>query len=127
MISKYLPKGSFARNVLTLMTGTTLAQAIPIAVSPILTRLFSPAEFGVFAVYLAIVSVLAILATGRYELAIMVPKKDRDAAALAVAAFMLSLFVSLVILLVVFLFNEIRHRWLRRQCSSVRQLRAAST
>lgn len=106
MISKYLPKGSFARNVLTLMTGTTLAQAIPIAVSPILTRLFSPAEFGVFAVYLAIVSVLAILATGRYELAFMVPKKDRDAAALAVAAFMLSLFVSLVILLVVFLFNE---------------------
>jgi O-antigen/teichoic acid export membrane protein len=98
LISKYLPKGSFARNVLTLMTGTTLAQAIPIAVSPILTRLFSPAEFGVFAVYLAIVSVLAILATGRYELAIMVPKKDRDAAALAVAAFMLSLFVSLVIL-----------------------------
>ncbi|MBC2382860.1 oligosaccharide flippase family protein [Pseudomonas sp. WS 5106] len=106
LISKYLPKGAFARNVLTLMTGTTLAQAIPIAVSPILTRLYSPSEFGVFAVYLAIVSVLAILATGRYELAIMVPKKDRDAAALVIVAFSLSVLVSLAILVVILIFNE---------------------
>lgn len=106
MITKYLPKGSFARNVITLMTGTTLAQAIPVAVSPILTRLYSPDEFGVFALYLAIVSILAVLATGRYELAIMVPKKDRDAAAIVVLAFLISLMVSVCLFLVAYIFNE---------------------
>lgn len=42
---RFLPKSAYARNVPTLMTGTTLAQAIPIAISPLLTRLCSPEEF----------------------------------------------------------------------------------
>ena len=37
MINKLKPKSEFTRNVLTLMTGTTIAQAIPIAISPILS------------------------------------------------------------------------------------------
>ena len=48
MINKLKPKSEFAKNVLTLMTGTTIAQAIPIAISPILTRLYTPEDFGVF-------------------------------------------------------------------------------
>ena len=106
MIAKLLPKGAFARNVITLMTGTTLAQAIPVAISPLLTRLYSPAEFGVFALYMAIVSVLAVLATGRYELAIMVPKRDRDAAAIVAVAFLCCLCISALLLVVVSVFNE---------------------
>jgi len=39
------PKSEFSRNVLTLMTGTTIAQAIPIAISPILTRIYTPKDF----------------------------------------------------------------------------------
>ena len=42
-------KSEFTKNVLTLMTGTTIAQAIPIAISPILTRLYSPEDFWIFA------------------------------------------------------------------------------
>lgn len=106
MIGRLLPKSAFARNVLTLMTGTTFAQAIPVLISPILTRLFSPQEFGVFAFYLALVSVLSVLATGRYELAIMVPKKDRGAAAVTVLAFGASLLVGIVLFLVVALFGR---------------------
>ncbi len=36
------------------MTGTTIAQAIPIAISPILTRIYTPEDFGVFALFLII-------------------------------------------------------------------------
>lgn len=79
MISKLKPKSEFSRNVLTLMTGTTISQALPIAVAPILTRIYSPEDFGLFAFYFAIVSILAVLATGRYELAIALPKKRDDA------------------------------------------------
>ncbi len=46
MINKLKPKSKFSRNVLTLMTGTTISQAIPIAISPILTRIYTPEDFG---------------------------------------------------------------------------------
>ena len=79
MIKALKPKSEFARNILTLMTGTAIAQAIPIAISPILTRLYSPEDFGVFALYMGVVSIGGILATGRYEMSVMLPKKDSDA------------------------------------------------
>ena len=79
MIKKIIPKSDFSRNVLTLMTGTSIAQAIPIAISPILTRIYTPDDFGIFALYMSIASIIAVIATGRYELAMMLPKKDSDA------------------------------------------------
>ena len=72
-------KSEFTKNIVTLMTGTAIAQAIPIAISPILTRIYKPEDFGVFALFLAISSILATVVNGRYELAIMLPKKDEDA------------------------------------------------
>ncbi len=54
MVKKFFPKGEFTRNVLTLMTGTTIAQAIPIAISPILTRIYTPQDFGVYALFVSI-------------------------------------------------------------------------
>ena len=59
IINKLKSKSEFTKNVLTLMTGTTIAQAIPIAISPILTRIYTPEDFGVFALYIAIVSFIA--------------------------------------------------------------------
>ncbi len=70
------PKSEFSRNVLTLMTGTTIAQAIPIAISPILTRIYTPEDFGVFALlYEYQLPILAPVATGRYELSYYASKK----------------------------------------------------
>ncbi len=59
------PKSEFSRNVLTLMTVTTIAQAIPIAISPILTRIYTPEDFGVFALFLAILGVFSVVASAR--------------------------------------------------------------
>ncbi len=75
MLQKLKPKSEFSRNVLTLMTSTTIAQAIPLAISPILTRLYTPSDFGIFALYMSISSIISVVVTGRYELAIMLPKK----------------------------------------------------
>ena len=60
-ITRPLAKGSFTRSVLTLMTGTAIAQAITIAISPILTRMYSPDDFGVFALYIAVVGFVAVV------------------------------------------------------------------
>ncbi len=105
MLNKLKPKSEFSRNVLTLMTGTTIAQAIPIAISPILTRIYTPEDFGVFALYMSVASIISVVATGRYELAIMLPKKDEDAVNIVALSIMISFFVSFIAFLIVYIFN----------------------
>jgi O-antigen/teichoic acid export membrane protein len=105
LLDKLKPKSEFSRNVLPLMTGTTIAQAIPIAISPILTRIYTPEDFGIFALYMSLVSIIAVVATGRYELAIMLPKKDEDAANIVALSIIISFFVSFITLLVVIIWN----------------------
>ena len=106
MFSKFKVKSEFSRNVLTLMTGTTIAQSIPIAISPILTRIYTPEDFGVFALYMSIASIVSVVATGGYEHAIMLPKKDSDSLHLVVLSLLMTFFISLFILLIVFIFNK---------------------
>ncbi len=94
------------------MTGTALAQAIPIAISPILTRLYSPEEFGVFALYMAVASIASIFVTGRYELAILLPKDDSDAIQIVALAAGLSCGLSFVLLVAVVVLNQKITHWL---------------
>ena len=61
-----------------LATGTALAQALPMAASPLLTRLYTPADFGMLAVFLAVVSSLAPASCGKYEVALVVPGADEE-------------------------------------------------
>jgi len=83
---KHAPRGSFKANVLTLMTGTAVAQLLLVGISPVLTRLFAPDAFGVFGVYLSLVSILGALGTLRFDQAMMLPKDAEVAAALFWAA-----------------------------------------
>ncbi len=106
MINKLKPKSEFSRNVLTLMTGTTIAQAIPIAISPILTRIYTPEDFGVFALFIAITAILGTVANARYELAIMLPKKDEDAINIFALGFIITCLISLILLILVVIFNS---------------------
>lgn len=112
MIRKYKPRSEFSRNVLTLMTGSMIAQAIPIAISPILTRIYTPEDFGMFALYMSIASLFAIFATGRYELAIMLPKKEEDAVNILVLSIMIAFLVSMLSFIIIFLFNQEIVSWL---------------
>ena len=105
MISKYKSKSEFTRNVLTLVTGTTLAQAIPFALSPILTRIYTPEDYGVFALFVSLTSIISVFSSGRYELAIMLPKKDYDAIHLIALTWIITVIISFITLLIVFVFN----------------------
>ena len=112
MIRKFKLQSEFSRNVLTLMTGSMIAQAIPIAISPILTRIYTPEDFGMFALYMSISSLFAIFATGRYELAIMLPKKDEDAVNILAFSVIIAFFISLLSFLIVLFFNQEIVSWL---------------
>ena len=71
---------SFATDVLKLVTGTTFAQIIAVLASPLLTRLYGPEAFGFFALFTSITSIIGVVACMRYEMAIMLPKTDEEAA-----------------------------------------------
>lgn len=99
-------KNEFTKNVLMLMTGTTVAQALPIAISPILTRLYTPEDFGIAALYIAISTIIGSIATGRYELAVMLPEEDDEALNLVVLGLFIASILSVILFIVVIIFNQ---------------------
>ncbi|MCO4291249.1 oligosaccharide flippase family protein [Solitalea sp. MAHUQ-68] len=104
---KKLSKGSqFSKNFLTLLSGTAISQAIPVLISPILTRLYTPENIGVFAIYFSASNVLSILVSGRYELAILLPKEDYQAKLLVWLSTLLTFIICGIFLLLLFLFKE---------------------
>ena len=105
VLTRKLPSGSFARNVLTLMTGTTFAQIITIIAAPVLTRLYTPEDFGIFALYTSILSILAVISCLRYEQAIVLPEKEEAAANLLVICVLICSGMAVMILLLVSLFH----------------------
>ena len=70
----------FIANVGKLVSGNAFAQALGILVLPVLTRFFSPDAFGVAALFTSFTGVLGVIACLRYELAIMLPETDEEAA-----------------------------------------------
>jgi O-antigen/teichoic acid export membrane protein len=66
--------------VTRIASGTLIAQAAALAVSPVVSRLFSPTDFGAFAVYVAALGVVIPVASLRYDMAIPVAEDDDEAA-----------------------------------------------
>lgn len=73
-------KQTFARDVTILSLGTAFSQVLAIAVTPILSRLYDPVAFGMLGVILALAAPLSEIAGGKYELAIVLAKDDKEAA-----------------------------------------------
>jgi O-antigen/teichoic acid export membrane protein len=107
---KKLFNNDFFRHSLILLVGTIIAQAIPIAMQLFLRRIYAPEDFGAFSVYMSIIGIIAIVATLRYEMAIVLPESNEEAAnVLGLTICMSFVFSSvLAIILIVFHFPIIR-------------------
>lgn len=97
---------SFIKNFTKLICGTAGAQVITIVTLPFLTHMYAVEDFGLQAIYLSITSMLVIMASGRYELAILLPEKDDDAFSLAILSVLLSSAVCCAVEAAVFLFAD---------------------
>ncbi|RAH38217.1 lipopolysaccharide biosynthesis protein [Halomonas sp. SL1] len=93
--ARILPNNAFARSVSVLVGGTAGAQLLMVLASPLLTRLYTPDDFGLLAVYAGLLGVLAVIASLRYELAIPLPESDQDAASIVVLSLLAVLGVTL--------------------------------
>lgn len=69
----------FAKNVATLAGGTGVAQAISIFTAPIVTRIYTPSDYGILALYMLVTGLLISFATMQYNNAIIVEKDDEIA------------------------------------------------
>lgn len=85
-IRRILSVDEIARSISVLVGGTVLAQGLLFISAPLLTRLYTPEDFGVLAVYSSVLAILSDIAGLRYNFAIPLPASDREGASLVVVS-----------------------------------------
>ncbi|NAR67532.1 lipopolysaccharide biosynthesis protein [Acinetobacter haemolyticus] len=103
---KTFRQSKFVRNVFAVATGIAAAQAISLAFMPFLTRLYGPEAFGALAAFTAILNIITPLATLGYANAIVMPKTQEGANAVARLSLVSAVIVSPVALIVIYAFQE---------------------
>jgi lipopolysaccharide exporter len=93
-------------NVLKLVSGSVTAQILGILLVPLITRIYSPDDLGMFQLFLSISGILVIFSTFSYQFAIMLPKTEEDSANVSFLSAILVTIVSLFSALIVLLFPE---------------------
>lgn len=113
MLSIRLSARRYMIKISTLISGTVAAQALLLIATPIITRLYSPQDFGTVAFALALVSILSTFVACRYEDAILLAEDDLKAIRLLIlSVFMVCIVVSLVTV-AVGLINYYQLGWLQ--------------
>jgi len=77
----------FLAPMMTIAGGTAVAQLILLAATPVITRIFTPAEFGAFGVFLSVTMLLGAVGSLGYDRAVPLPETERDAVATLLVAF----------------------------------------
>ena len=96
---------NYSINFVKLVCGTAGGQIVNFITLPVLTRMYAVSDFGIQAIYSAIASILFVFATGRYEMAILLPKEDKDSFALCIATVCLATISCVVIEIIVWLIS----------------------
>jgi lipopolysaccharide exporter len=100
-LQQFSSRSEFLTNAFKLIGGTAVGQLLTLLVSPVLSRLYSPADFGTFALYTTIISLMMVVGAFRYDLAIVMARNRREALHVLGLAFLFLVGVSLVSLVVV--------------------------
>jgi len=98
-----MSQSGFWKNVITVLVGATGAQALPLLVAPLLTRMCTPAEMGDFSVWLGVIAVTSIVATLRIDTVMVLDHETQQQrlcfSVVAYCATMLALVLALLSLL----------------------------
>lgn len=103
LVLKFKSKSGTSLNVLKLAGGTAGGQILAVAFSPILTRLYGPEKFGTLATFISIATLISVVSSLRYELAIAIPEEDDEAVSIVRLCVVLVL-SSTALLLILYLF-----------------------
>lgn len=97
---RYLQRGTFLANVAILASWGLVAQVLNLVITPVLTRVYSPRDFGIYALFTNTAVTFAVVAGLRYEYAIVLPEEEHDAVRVAWLALALDLAVGVSALFV---------------------------
>jgi len=105
---KELLQSTFTKSVALISGSTAIAQILGAVFSPIITRIYSPEEYGILTVYISILGLLAIISSLKYEWGIPIAENDEMAVnVMAVSFIVLVFFVFLVFVSFFFLGESI--------------------
>jgi O-antigen/teichoic acid export membrane protein len=76
LLKQILPDSDFGRGILKIVGGTAIAQIIAFGASPLLTRIYEPETFGIFATLMGLASILTVISSLSYDVAIPVPRRN---------------------------------------------------
>ncbi|WP_394172406.1 lipopolysaccharide biosynthesis protein [Guptibacillus hwajinpoensis] len=97
---------SFAKGFSFLLSGTMITQLITLVMAPILTRLYSPSEYGINAVYMSLLTIFVVISTLRLQIPIAMSDDENEKKALNRLSLLSSIMFSLVTLIIVILYSE---------------------
>ena len=103
-------RGGFLRDLLLVAGGTAAAQAILVAFSPLIARLYGPEAFGISGVFVSFVAIVSPIANLAYGLAVALPKEDRQSVSLIYLCFYIgACFAAISSVIVIFSHRHIGH------------------
>lgn len=70
----------FGRRVMMLVTGTLGGHVVMAAVTPVVSRLYTPQDFAVIGIFISLLSLLVVVSDGGYSRAALLPDSDGVAA-----------------------------------------------
>ena len=103
-------QSEFFKNVSILTLGSITGQIILITISPILTRIYTPENFGNLSIFTSVCVIVGVFVTGKYEHAIILPKEDEEGINILALGSLLSLGsgILLFLILIVYFFGSTR-------------------
>jgi O-antigen/teichoic acid export membrane protein len=96
-----------AKGLVIIGSGIFIAQLITIIATPIITRIYSPADYGILVVFTSTLAIIVIAGGFRYDSALPLPNEDIDAANLLILFFILLLSTSILLLIILFYFGDL--------------------
>lgn len=99
-------KSPFFGKVAILAGGTALGQVLAILASPILTRLYTPEDFGYLALYASLLAVIVVVGSLKYQLAIPLPESDEDAFSLVIISLISLVLVTVLTSLMLWVYGQ---------------------
>lgn len=103
-----LLKNNFVKSVVLISGGTAFAQLVTMISSPIITRIYTPTEYGVLTLFNSILVVFAMVGSLKYEMIIpIVDDEEESVNSIALSFIVLIIFVTFSIILFIFCGDKI--------------------
>ena len=99
MLFSIVRRSSVVKNIIRLVSGTALAQALLIISTPVITRMYSPEAFGISGYFVSIANLLIAVGALCLPMAMVLPKGKMKVHRIAFCSINLSIFVSILALI----------------------------